>query len=83
MIRSIALLPAFLFFASAVSAQTVKDNIDKQVKDPAVAKEAGKADVYKMNKSIMDTAILNPQVATSMNQKNSLKKKRKKHCKKK
>ena len=75
--RAITLLSALTLLSVTSFSQTVKENIDKQMKDPKTAENAAKADVYiqKKNANSISMQKTNQPVSGKKN-------KRKKHCSK-
>ncbi len=75
--KAITLLSAFTLLSFTSFSQTVKENIDKQMKDPKTAENAAKADVYiqKKNDSISMQKTKQPVLSGKKN-------KKKKHCRK-
>ena len=75
--KAISLVSVFILLSFASFSQTVKENIDKQMKDPKTAENAAKADVYiqKKNDSISTQKTNQPVLSGK-------KKKKKIHCRK-
>ena len=75
--KPITLLSALILLSVTSFSQTVKENIDKQMKDPKTAENAAKADVYiqKKNDSIAMQKTNQPVLSGKKN-------KKKKHCRK-
>ncbi len=76
--KAIILLSAFAMLSVTSFSQTVKENIDKQMKDPMTAENAAKADVYIQKRnadSISMTQVNQPALSKKKN-------KKKKHCRK-
>ena len=79
--KSFALITGLIFIATASFSQTIKENIQKQAKDPKTAENAAKADVIIINKkTVTDSTAVKQQAATSNQTKSTAK--RKKKCRK-
>ena len=67
--KKIAISFSALFFLSTASfAQTNKEGIDRRMKDPKTAEQAGKADVYILKKNTIDS-LDEKSAATNENKK--------------
>ncbi len=76
--KAITLLSALSLLSVTSFSQTVKENIDKQMKDPKTAENAAKADVYIQKKNA--DSILRQQANQPVL--SGKKSKKKKHCRK-
>ena len=74
--KAITLLSAFTLLSVTSFSQTVKENIDRQMKDPKTAENAAKADVYIQKKN--DSISVQTNQPVLLGKKN----KKKKHCSK-
>ncbi len=76
--KAVTLIFIITLLTTNLFSQTVKENIDKQIKDPKTAENAAKADVYVQKKIISDSVTIQRNDQSLVSKKN----KRKKHCKK-
>ena len=56
--KVVTLLLAVTLLTTSLFSQTVKANIDKQIKDPKTAENSAKADVYIQKKMIRDSGLI-------------------------
>ncbi|MBA2562681.1 MAG: hypothetical protein H0V14_07145 [Chitinophagaceae bacterium] len=76
--KAITLLSALTLLSVTSFSQTVKENIDKQMKDPKTAENAAKADVY-IQKKNADSILMQKTNQPVLSEK---KNKKRKHCRK-
>ena len=77
--KSSLFIAGLLFISMASFSQTIKENIEKQAKDPKTAENAAKADVLLINKkAITDSTSVRQKPATSNQTKSTVKRKKKK-----
>ena len=76
--KPVTLLSALILLSVTSFSQTVKENIDKQMKDPKTAENAAKADVYIQKKNADSISMQKTNQPILSGKKN----KRKKHCSK-
>lgn len=80
MLGKISLLTGLAFcLSSGAFAQTIKDNIEKQAKNPATTERAAKADVYIQRHKITNNSAADRKAQSATTDR----KKHKKHCGKK
>jgi len=77
--RVIILMFAITLSGTTSFSQTLKERIDKQIKDPKTAENSAKADVYIQKKKLIDSVVNKGNDQQLLSKK---KNKRKKHCKK-
>lgn len=56
-IKIISILIAIMYFSSSAQAQTIREKIIQQSKDPKTKENAAKADVYIVNKKAVTDSI--------------------------
>jgi hypothetical protein len=56
-LKIISILVAIIFFSVSVQAQTIREKIDQQAKDPKTKENAAKADVYIVNKKAITDSV--------------------------
>ena len=76
--KAVTLIFAITLLSTSLFSQTVKEKIDKQIKDPKTAENSGKADVYVQKKMINDSVLIRKSQLLLVKKKN----KRAKYCKK-
>ena len=76
--KAVFLIFVFTSVAASSFSQTVKEKIDKQIRDPKTTENSGKADVYIQKKTIYDSVAIQTKDQPLV----SKRVKRKGHCKK-
>ena len=56
--KAATLIFAISLLSTSLFSQTIKEKIDKQIKDPKTAENSGKADVYIQKKTISDSGLI-------------------------
>jgi hypothetical protein len=75
--KAVVLIFVFTLITATSFSQTVKEKIEKQIKDPKNAENSGKADIYIQKKIIYDPVVIQTKDQSVISKKN----RGKKYCK--